>query len=138
MRRVLFVDGEPNIRRLCSEELQDEGYVVQVAGTGSEAARLIDSFRPEVVILELWLPDMSGLEASRMVKGTDRRTRIILHTTGPPPTEVARWGVDAFVEKSFDLSQLIKTLDTVSEFGEAALPVRQRPADSGRKPRLVS
>jgi DNA-binding NtrC family response regulator len=138
MRRVLFVDGEPNIRRLCSEELQDEGYVVQVAGTGSEAARLIDYFRPEVVILEMWLPDMSGLEASRIVKGTDRRTRIILHSTGPMPPEPALWGVDAFVEKSFDLSQLIQTLDTVSEFGEAALPPRPRTADSGKKPESVS
>ena len=70
MGRVLFADSEPNIRQLCLEELEDEGYEVLVTGRGGEVVRLIDSFKPDVVILEVMLPDMSGLETGRIVKGS--------------------------------------------------------------------
>ncbi len=121
MTRVLFVDGEPNIRRLCLEELEEEGYEVQVAGTAGEVARLIDSFQPEVVILDVWLPDMSGLEAGRIIKGTSRKTRVIFHSFGPAPDKLDDWGGDAFVEKSFDLSELKHTMSILSDLKEAWL-----------------
>jgi DNA-binding response OmpR family regulator len=121
MVRVLMADGEPNIRRLCSEELEEEGYVVRMAGTGEEVVRLIDTFRPEVVILEVWLPDMSGLEAGRIIKGTSRKTRVIFHSFGPGPDKLDDWGGDAFVEKSFDLSELKNTVSTLSDLKETWL-----------------
>jgi DNA-binding response OmpR family regulator len=109
-----MVDGEPNIRRLCAEELEEEGYVVRLAGTGGEVVHLIDTFRPEVVILELRLPDMSGLEAGRIIKGTNRKMRVIFHSFGTPPDRLDRWGGDAYVEKSFDLSELKNTVGLLS------------------------
>ena len=62
MSRILFADGEPHIRQLCLEELQDEGYEVKVTGQAAEVVRLVDSFQPDMVIMEVVLPDMSGLE----------------------------------------------------------------------------
>ena len=51
MVRILFADGEPHIRQLCLEELQDEGYEVRVTGQAAEVVRLVDSFRPDMVIM---------------------------------------------------------------------------------------
>jgi len=104
--RILVADSEPHIRLLCREELQDDGHEVQVAGTGGDVVRLTDSFHPDVVILEVLLPDMSGVEAGRMVKGTRRETRIIFYSHGLPPRDVTIWGADAYVFKSPDLDRL--------------------------------
>ncbi len=134
MTRVLMVDGEPNIRRLCAEELEEEGYVVRMAGTGEEVVRLIDTFRPEVVILEVRLPDMSGLEAGRIIKGTNRRMRVIFHSFGTPPDKLDRWGGDAFVEKSFDLSELKNTVSVLSNLDKTWLAPTKKLASQANLP----
>ncbi len=106
MARIVFADGEPHIRQLCLEELQDEGYEVTVAGQGREAIRLADSLKPDVVILEVLLPDMSGLETGRMIKGNRKETRVILYSHSLPPHDLSSWGADEFVVKSPDLDRL--------------------------------
>jgi DNA-binding response OmpR family regulator len=106
MSRVIFADSEPHIRQLCLEELQDEGYEVQVAGRGREAVCLVESFQPDVVILEMLLPDISGLETGRMIKGSRKDTRVILYSFGLPPQDISAWGADDFVVKSPNLDRL--------------------------------
>jgi len=106
MSRILFADGEPHIRQLCLEELQDEGYEVQVAGKAAEVVRLVDSFQPDMVIMEVLLPDMSGVEAGRMIKGTNRKTRVVLYSHVRPPHDLSSWGADDFVVKSPNLDGL--------------------------------
>lgn len=106
MARVLFADSEPHIRQLCLEELQDEGYEVLVAGKGREVVRLVESFKPDVVILEVLLPDMSGLETGRIIKGSRKETRVILYSHSLPPHDLSTWGADDFVVKSPDLDLL--------------------------------
>jgi len=106
MSRVLFADSEPHIRQLCQEELQDEGYEVLVTGKGREVVRLVESFKPDVVILEVLLPDMSGLETGRIIKGSRKETRVILYSHALPPHDLSTWGADDFVVKSPDLDQL--------------------------------
>ena len=106
MVRIVFADGEPHIRQLCLEELQDEGYEVVVAGKGREAVILAESFKPDVVILEVLLPDMSGLETGRMIKGSRRETRVILYSHSLPPHDLSSWGADEFVVKSPNLDRL--------------------------------
>jgi two-component system OmpR family response regulator len=106
MARILFADGEPHIRQLCLEELQDEGYEVQVTGQAAEVVRLVDSFKPDMVILEVIMPDMSGLETGRMIKGTNRQTRVVLYSHVRPPHDLSSWGADDFVVKSPNLDGL--------------------------------
>lgn len=110
MTRVLLADSEPHIRWLCLEELQDEGYEVLVTGDAGEVVRLVDSFNPDVVILEIVLPTMSGLETGRMVKGTKKDTRVILYSHYFPPRDLAYWGIDDFVLKSYNLDRLKKVV----------------------------
>ncbi len=120
MVRVLFVDGEPHIQRLCFEELQEEGYEVQVAGSGGDVVRLVDTFNPDVVILEVLLPDMSGLETGRIIKGTSKKTRVVLFSHFEPPHKLSDWGADAFVLKSPDLERLKETLRRLTLGNRAA------------------
>jgi DNA-binding response OmpR family regulator len=110
MSRIIFVDSEPHIRQLCLEELQDEGYVVKVAEKAEEVVRLAESFKPDMVILELLLPDMSGLEAGRLIKGTNRKTRVVLYSHFLPPHDLSSWGADGFVIKSPNLDGLKATV----------------------------
>lgn len=106
MSRILVADSEPHIRRLCREELQDEGYEVEDTGKGAEVARLVDSFKPDVVILEFLLQDMSGLETGRIIKGSKKDTRVIFYSHCLPPSNLSTWGGDDFVAKSYDLRGL--------------------------------
>ena len=106
MSRILFADGEPHIRQLCLEELQDEGYEVRVTGKAAEVVRLVDSFKPDMVIMEVDLPDMSGVETGMMVKGTNRQTRVVFYSHVCPPQDLSSWGADGFVVKSPNLDGL--------------------------------
>jgi DNA-binding response OmpR family regulator len=106
MARILFADSEPHIQQLCLEELRDEGYEVKVTGRAAEVVRLVETFQPDMVILETMLPDMSGLEAGRLIKGTNRKTRVILYSFYPPPHDLSSWGADDFVVKSPNLDRL--------------------------------
>ncbi len=106
MTRIVFADGEPHIRQLCQEELQDEGYEVAVVEKGREAISLADSLKADLVILEVLLPDMSGLETGRMIKGNRKETRIILYSHSLPPHDLSSWGADDFVLKSPNLDRL--------------------------------
>jgi DNA-binding response OmpR family regulator len=106
MSRILFADSEPHIQQLCQEELQDEGYEVKVTGRAAEVVSLVETFQPDMVILETMLPDMSGLEAGRLIKGTCSKTRVIIYSFYPPPHDLSSWGADDFVIKSPNLDRL--------------------------------
>ena len=110
MPRILFADSEAHIRRLCLEELQDEGYEVVVTGCGGDVVRLVESFKPDLVILEILLPDMSGLETGLMVKGTKKDTVVVLYSHVRPPQDLSSWGADEFVVKSHNLDPLKKVV----------------------------
>ena len=120
MKRVLFADAEPHIQQLCQEELREEGYEVQVAGSGGDVVRLVDSFHPDVVILEVLLPDMSGLETGRIIKGSCQQTQVILYSHFKPPHTLSDWGADAFVLKSADLAKLKETVRQLVPKNQAA------------------
>jgi CheY-like chemotaxis protein len=61
-------------------------------------------------VLEIMLPDMSGLETGRIIKGTRKDTRVVFYSHYFPPHDLAAWGADDFVIKSHDLDPLKKAL----------------------------
>jgi CheY-like chemotaxis protein len=68
MPRILVVDDEPGIRELFSEILQVGGYEVRLAATGEEALRVQQESRPELVLLDVTLPDTDGFQVCRALK----------------------------------------------------------------------
>jgi two-component system, OmpR family, response regulator len=114
--RVLVVDDERYITDLVATALRYEGFEVETAATGREALSLVDSFRPELVVLDIMLPDLDGFEVQR--KLVDRGGRVpVLFLTARDATEDKVRGLtiggDDYVTKPFSLEELIARIRAV-------------------------
>ncbi len=69
-RAVLVVDDEPDIRSLLQEILEDEGYAVSTADTAAAAQACVSEARPDLVLLDIWMPDMDGISLLKSWKLT--------------------------------------------------------------------
>ena len=107
MGSILVADSDPNVLLLCHEELQDEGYEVLVASNAREVMGLLDQACPDLVVLEMMLPDLSGLETLNIIKGTCRQTPVIFHSTYGLPQDGKADGV---VLKTHNLDRLKATV----------------------------
>ncbi|MBW1916870.1 MAG: response regulator [Deltaproteobacteria bacterium] len=110
MARILFGDSDPHIQLLCQEEFLDEGYEVMVASDGQELIRLMDAAHPDLVVMELLLPDMSGLETMRIIKGTAKETPVIFYSAYNLSLPANAIGADGLVLKSSDMELLKKAV----------------------------
>jgi CheY-like chemotaxis protein len=106
MTKILFADSDPHILQLCQEELVDEGYEVMLASNGQEAVQLMQSDCPDLVVLELLLPDMSGVETMQIIRGTCKETPVIFHSTYNISQPFKPDGSYSMVLKSYDLDHL--------------------------------
>ena len=68
IRHILVVDDEPDIRSLVKEILEDEGFSVAVAENATKARQLVESFKPDLVLLDIWMPDIDGITSSYQIK----------------------------------------------------------------------
>ena len=116
---VLVVDDEPTITDVVSRYLQRAGYETSVAGDGPSALALAGSERPDLVVLDLMLPGMDGLEVMRRLRsslGGDRNLSVILLTAKGEPTDRViglRLGADDYVVKPFAPAELVARVDAV-------------------------
>ena len=117
---ILVVDDEPTITEVVSRYLERAGYAVRVAGDGPEALRLAAGSRPDLVVLDLMLPGMDGLEVMRRIRepanGSGRRVSVILLTAkGDPGDRILglRLGADDYVAKPFSPAELVARVDAV-------------------------
>jgi CheY-like chemotaxis protein len=110
MGRILVADSDPHVLMLCREELREEGYEVVVAANGHEALGLMDTAHPDLVVLEIMLPDMSGMETLKIIKGTCSTTPVIFHSTYGLPEPGAVSQCDGVVLKTHDLESLKKAV----------------------------
>lgn len=107
MNKILVVDDEEGIRALYREELRDEGFIVQSAANGEEALAALDSFGPDLIILDIKLPDMSGLTLMQHIRARFRDLPIILSSAYPEyRQDIESWASDAYVVKSSNLETL--------------------------------
>jgi DNA-binding response OmpR family regulator len=112
---VLVVDDEPTIGEVVSRYLQRAGYETRVAGDGVEALRLAGDRRPDLVVLDLMLPGMDGLEVLRRLRERDRMSVILLTAKGEASDRVIglRLGADDYVVKPFSPAELVARVDAV-------------------------
>jgi DNA-binding response OmpR family regulator len=106
-KKILVVDDEPSLRILYESELSDEGYDVDVADSAESAFSSLEKNKYAVIILDIQMPGINGLEAmSRILEG-DRDQSIILNTAYSQfKDDFESWSADAYVVKSSDLSEL--------------------------------
>jgi len=107
MKHILVTDDEEHICELYRSELEDEGYAVTVAYSGQEALEAVAAKRPDLIVLDVQMPGMDGIETLEKLLGQDMGIPIILNTAYSHYKEdFTTWGADAYVVKSSDTSKL--------------------------------
>ena len=114
-RRVLIVDDEPNIVLSLEFLLRQQGYEVSVARDGEEALAAAESWRPDLMVLDVMLPGLDGFEVCRRLRERPEGAvlKILLLTARGREVERVRGldeGADAYVRKPFSTRQLMKTV----------------------------
>ncbi len=114
MKKILVVDDEENIRLLYQEELEEEGYTVEVAAHGQEALEKLTAFQPDLVTLDIRMPGMDGVETLRKIREVQRDLPVILCSAyGEYKQDLTTWASDAYVIKTSDLTELKGTIRTL-------------------------
>jgi DNA-binding NtrC family response regulator len=111
---ILVVDDEVGIRELLSEILTDEGYKVDLAQNATEARTMRASARPDMVLLDIWMPDMDGITLLKEWAGNGQLTMPVVmmsgHGTIDTAVEATRIGAYDFLEKPIALQKLLSTV----------------------------
>lgn len=112
MTTILFADDHPGICEYCRQALEDEGYEVRVAHDGGEAVRMVPVVRPDVVVLDVCMPGISGLEAAPMIRQCAPHVPIVFFTAWDDACQQGEGSfcANACVEKSEDLSELKRVI----------------------------
>src|ERR1700691_3600511 len=113
--RILVVDDEPNIAELLSAALRFEGYDVGVAGTGAEALDMVRTYRPNLVMLDVMLPDVDGNELCRGMRQRGEKVPIVF-LTARDATEDKVEGLgmgDDYVTKPFSIEELMARVGAI-------------------------
>jgi len=135
--RILVVDDEADIRGLLSEILAEEGYEIEVAADAASARRAAARQEPDLVFLDIWMPDMDGITLLR--EWNDKNTLhcpvVMLsgHGTVETAVEATRLGAFDFVEKPLSIAKLLRTAERALEAGK-----RRRQAHRTQIPPLVA
>jgi CheY-like chemotaxis protein len=111
MKKILVVDDEESIRYLYKEELEEDGFVVELAKNGKEALELLRLFQPDLITLDIKMPVMDGIEALKHIREIDRHLPVILCSAyGEYKQDFTTWASDAYVVKCADLTELKNTI----------------------------
>jgi two-component system, OmpR family, phosphate regulon response regulator PhoB len=118
MERVLIVDDDPDIVRLVGYNLSHSGYEIQVASTGREALELVQRQPPDLIVLDVMLPDVDGLEVCRTLRQQmpSRRIPILMLTArGEEIDRVVGFelGADDYVSKPFSPRELVLRVKSI-------------------------
>lgn len=108
--KLLIVDDDTNIQRLYKEELEEEGYNVVIAGTGKEALEMFERENPDIVTLDILMPDIDGISLLRKMKEQRPNIPIIMSTAYDYRDDFAVWASEAYIVKSSDLAELKNTI----------------------------
>lgn len=124
-KKILVVEDEEALRLLYEEELIEEGYDVSTAKDGKEALQKLRKEKPDLIILDIVMPEMDGMEALGRIVGVEKRIPIILHTSHPGYREdFMSWAADAYIEKSSNLTELKEKIRELLE--KERIPLKEK------------
>jgi two-component system KDP operon response regulator KdpE len=116
VKKVLVVDDEPQIRRALSLNLGARGYEVLEAVTGESALAAVDADHPDVVLLDLGLPDMDGITVLRALRQHSNVAVIILTVRDDDKSKVEAFeaGADDYITKPFEMTDVVDRIQIAS------------------------
>ena len=119
-KKILVVEDEEGLRLLYEEELKAEGYEILTARNGREAIQQLEAGKPDLIILDIVMPVMDGMETLGRIVGKERKIPIILNTSySGYQQDFMSWAADAYVTKSVDLSDLKNKIKELLQKGTA-------------------
>src|SRR3954449_7853174 len=127
--RVLVVDDEPNIADVISMALRFQGFTVESAGDGRTALDAVSSFKPDLLVLDVMLPDMEGFEVAKRLSAERVQIPIIFLTARDATEDKVRgltMGGDDYVTKPFSLEELVARIRTILRRAGLAQPDSSR------------
>ncbi|MBU4610712.1 response regulator [Achromobacter sp. GG226] len=134
MAKILVVDDEIGIRELLSEILYDEGHTVELAENATQARQARNAGRPDLVLLDIWMPDTDGVSLLKEWSSQGLLTMPVImmsgHATIDTAVEATRIGALNFLEKPITLQRLLKAVQSGLQAGERA----QRHAPAAAAP----
>lgn len=115
MATILVVDDELGIRALLSEILSDEGHTVEVAENAAKARQLREQCQPDLVLLDIWMPDVDGITLLKEWSASGQLTMPVImmsgHGTIDTAVEATKFGAQAFLEKPITMQKLLRTVE---------------------------
>jgi len=118
-RRLLIVEDEPLLRVAVSDALRQQGWIVDIAEDGVRGEEMFEEHRPDLVLVDLVMPRMDGMELLRRIKGSDPDCTVVMitaHGSVERAVEAMRHGAADFITKPFRTAQLIARLENVCSF----------------------
>ena len=134
MATILVVDDELGIRALVSEILTDEGHTVELAENAAQARQVRESVRPDLVLLDIWMPDVDGVTLLKEWSAGGQLSMPVImmsgHGTIDTAVEATKVGASAFLEKPITLQKLLRAVE------QALVKPTQRLAAALKGPRV--
>src|SRR3954465_3696443 len=141
MAQILVVGDEGGLRELLSEILEDEGHQVALAESAGDARRIRERARPDLVLLDIWMPDTDGITLLKEWAAGGQLTMPVVmmsgHATIETAVEATRIGALDFLEKPIALQRLLATVKRALRNPEAAAARPLGLAALGRSPALA-
>jgi DNA-binding response OmpR family regulator len=130
-RRILVVEDEENIRQTLRYNLTREGYEVSEASTGTEALDMARQRHPDLILLDLMLPEMNGLDVCRVLRAEMATPILILTAKGTELDKVVglQVGADDYVSKPFSLNELLARVAAMLRRAELSSGQQHRPGE---------
>jgi DNA-binding response OmpR family regulator len=147
-KKILVIEDEPAVRLLMQDELEFEGFELRFAESGGEGLEVFFQDRPDLVLLDLMLPDISGFEICRKIREADLETPVILVSARSQEADKVRGldlGADDYITKPFSLPEVVARVRAVLRgrsastrarshvLGGLRLDVRRREAAVGER-----
>jgi DNA-binding response OmpR family regulator len=111
MSKVLIVDDEPHLRLLYETELRRAGYETMTAGNAQQGLEFVETMKPDLVILDIRMAGMDGIEALQRILERDNTIPVVLNTAFSSYRDnFLTWAADAYVTKSADVTELLDTV----------------------------
>jgi DNA-binding response OmpR family regulator len=116
MSKILIVDDEPHLRLLYETELRRAGYETMTAGNAAQGLEYVQTMKPDLVILDIRMAGMDGIEALQRIIERDNSIPVILNTAfSSYKDNYLTWSADRYVTKSSDVTELLGAVQEVLE-----------------------
>ncbi len=138
--RILVVDDNATVRSSLSAVLSDEGFEVSAVADAEETFEFLESNTPAVILLDIWLPGMSGMDLLERVRKTHPETTVIMisgHGTIELSVQAMKLGAYGFIEKPLSLENVLQQIQHALESRRQNLQIRALKQEVGRKYELI-